>query len=187
MQHSRSNATRKLTTMAMLAAVSIVLVALIHFPLLPAAPFLEYDPADIPILIGTFLFGPWAGLGLTVVVSILQGVTVSAASGGPIGILMHVLATGSYVLVCGFIYKRHKTRKTAILGLAAGVVTMAIVMCGCNLVFTPIFMGQPMQAVMEMLVPVIIPFNLLKGGINALVTYIVYKPISRTVHHLIQK
>lgn len=46
--------TRKLTTLAMLAALAIVLVALIHFPLVPAAPFLEYDPADIPIFIGTF-------------------------------------------------------------------------------------------------------------------------------------
>ena len=45
--------TRKLTTLAMLAALAIVLVALIHFPLVPAAPFLEYDPADIPIFIGT--------------------------------------------------------------------------------------------------------------------------------------
>ena len=59
--------TRKLTTLAMLAALAIVLVALIHFPLVPAAPFLEYDPADIPIFIGTFLFGPAAGLALTAV------------------------------------------------------------------------------------------------------------------------
>ena len=53
--------TKKLTTMAMLAALSIVLVTFIHFPLFPAAAFLEYDPADIPIFIGTFLFGPLAG------------------------------------------------------------------------------------------------------------------------------
>ena len=81
--------TRKLTTLAMLAALAIVLVALIHFPLVPAAPFLEYDPADIPIFIGTFLFGPAAGLALTAVVCVIQGVTVSAAS-GPIGIIMHL-------------------------------------------------------------------------------------------------
>ena len=51
-----SEATRKLTTMAMLTAISIVLVTFVHFPLLPAAPWMEYDPADIPIFIGTFLF-----------------------------------------------------------------------------------------------------------------------------------
>ena len=45
---------RKLTVMAMLVAVSVILVYLLHFPLFPAAAFLEYDPADIPILIGAF-------------------------------------------------------------------------------------------------------------------------------------
>ena len=54
--------TLRLATLGMLAALAVLLVALIHFPLIPAAPFLEYDPADVPILIGTFLYGPWAGL-----------------------------------------------------------------------------------------------------------------------------
>ena len=52
-----NNNTKKMVTIAMLMAVSVVLVAFIHFPIMPAAPFLEYDPADIPIFIGTFLFG----------------------------------------------------------------------------------------------------------------------------------
>ena len=63
---------RKLVTMAMLAALSIVLVYVIHFPIFPAASFLEYDPADIPILIGTFAYGPLAGVLLTVVVSVIH-------------------------------------------------------------------------------------------------------------------
>ena len=60
--------TKQLTQMAVLAAMSILLVYLIHFPIFSAAPFLEYDPADIPIFIGTFLFGPVGGLVLTGVV-----------------------------------------------------------------------------------------------------------------------
>lgn len=179
-----ANSTRKLTTLAMLAAVSVVLAAAVHFPLLPAAPFLEYDPADIAIFIGAFAFGPWAGLGLTAVVAVIQGLTVSASS-GPIGILMHFLATGSFVLAAGSLYQRRKTRAGAVLSLCVGVAVWTAVMLGCNLVFTPIFMGQPMEAVLAMLVPVILPFNLLKGGINALATYIVYKPVSRVVHQLV--
>ena len=70
--------TVRLAKMAMLIAVSIVLVALIHFPIFPAVAFLEYDPADIPILIGTFAFGPVAGVLLTIVTAIIQGTTVSA-------------------------------------------------------------------------------------------------------------
>ena len=71
--------TKKLTTLGVLAACSIVLVAFIHFPIFPAVSFLEYDPADIPILIGTFLFGPVWGVVLTVIVSallLLSGVVV---------------------------------------------------------------------------------------------------------------
>lgn len=176
--------TRKLTTLAMLAAVAVVLAAAVHFPLLPAATFLEYDPADIAIFIGAFAFGPWAGLGLTVAAAVIQGLTVSASS-GPIGILMHILATGSFVLVAGSLYQRRKTRARAILSLCVGVLVWTVVMLGCNLVFTPIFMGQPVETVLQMLIPVILPFNLLKGGINALITYIVYKPVSRVVHQLV--
>ena len=63
--------TVKLAKMGMLVAISIVLVAIIHFPIFPAVAFLEYDPADIPILIGTFAFGPVAGLLLTIVTAVV--------------------------------------------------------------------------------------------------------------------
>ena len=103
-QKNRRISTRQLVSMAMLGAISIVLVAVIHFPLIPAAAFLEYDPADIPILICAFAYGPLAGLLLTVVVCFIQGFTVSAQS-GIIGIVMHIFATGCCVLVTGNIYK----------------------------------------------------------------------------------
>ena len=92
----------KIAKMAMLVAVSIVLVMIIHFPIFPAVAFLEYDPADIPILIGTFAFGPVAGITLTIVTSLIQGLTVSSVS-GLYGIIMHILATSALVLVAGTI------------------------------------------------------------------------------------
>ena len=54
--------TRKLTSMAILAALSVILVAAVHIPMPAPISFLEYDPADIPILICGFAFGPVAGL-----------------------------------------------------------------------------------------------------------------------------
>ena len=111
---------RKLVTMAMLAALSIVLVYVIHFPIFPAASFLEYDPADIPILIGTFAYGPLAGVLLTVVVSVIQGMTVSSGS-GLMGIAMHIFATSILVLVAGNIYRVKHTKKGAVLALICGV------------------------------------------------------------------
>ena len=101
--------TVKLVKMGAMVAISVALVYLIHFPIFPAVAFLEYDPADIPILIGTFAFGPLAGLALTVVTSVIQGLTVSSGS-GLYGILMHVIATGMLVIVSGSIYGRKKTK-----------------------------------------------------------------------------
>ena len=172
--------TVRLAKMGMLVAISIVLVYFINFPLIPPVLFLEYDPADIPILIGTFAFGPWAGVLLTVVTSLVQGLTVSAGS-GPYGIIMHVIATSVFVLVAGYIYKGSKTKKRAIIALLCGVVAMALVMIPANLLITPIFMGVPRSAVVDLL-PAIIAFNFLKAGINAIVTFLLYKRISGFLH-----
>ena len=178
---NQQNKTQKLAKMAMLAAISLVLVLLIHFPIIPSAAFLEYDPADIPIFIGTFAFGPAAGVILTVVVSVIQGTTVSA--GGQIwGIIMHIIATGSFAVAAGNIYKYNKTKKGAIIALLVGVIVMTVVMCGCNLIITPIYTGMPREAVMAMIPTAILPFNLIKAGINAVVTFILYKRISKFLH-----
>lgn len=173
----RSESIRKLVRMGVLSALAVALVVFIRFPLLPAAPFLEYDPADIPILITAFLYGPGSGLVVTVVVSVIQGLTVSAQSGW-VGILMHILSSGANCVTAGLIYRRNRTRKGAVIALITGALVSVVVMVGCNLVFTPIFLGQQLKTVVEMLVPVIIPFNLLKTGVNAIITYLVYKAIS---------
>lgn len=172
--------TKKLTTMGVMAALSVILVALVHFPILPSAAFLEYDPADVPIFLITFLLGPLYGFILTVVVSLIQGFTVSA-SGGMIGIMMHIFATGTFVWIAGIVYKRNRTRKGAVISLLAGVFAMTLTMCVWNIIFTPIYSGMPRAAVIAMLPTAIIPFNLLKSGINALLTFILYKKLSNIV------
>ena len=168
--------TVRLAKMGMLVAISIVLVYFIHFPIFPAVAFLEYDPADISILIGTFAFGPLSGILLTVVTSVIQGVTVSAAS-GLYGIIMHVISTSVLVLVSGLIYKYNKTRKGAVIALLCGVAAMTLVMIGANMIITPLFMGVPRNIVWS-LMPFIAGFNAIKAGINSVVTFLLYKRIS---------
>ena len=169
--------TRKLTVMAMLIAISIVLVYLVHFPIFPAAPFLEYDPADIPILIGTFAFGPVAGIILTVVASAIQALTVSAQS-GLYGFLMHVISTSALCVTAGILYKRKHTRMGAAFSLLCGTLAMGLVMMAANHFITPYFMGVPTSVVDSMLLPVMLPFNLIKAGINSIITFFVYKTVS---------
>lgn len=174
---------RKLTVMAMLVAISVVFVSLVHFPLFPAAAFLEYDPADIPILIGAFTYGPWAGLLLTFAASAIQALTVSAQS-GIYGFLMHIISTSILCITAGTIYRVKHTRKGAALALACGTLAMGFGMMIANHFITPIFMGVPTAMVDGMLLSVFLPFNLLKAGINSIITFLVYKPIST---HLIKR
>ena len=177
-----NNKTRRLTAMAMLVAVSVILLYLVHFPIFPAAAFLEYDPADIPILIGAFLFGPGAGLALTVAASIIQGLTVSAGS-GLYGIVMHIIATSTLVIVAGSIYKVRRTKSGAVLALVCGTLAMGLIMMPANHFITPMFTGWPTEAVDALLLPGILPFNLIKAGLNSVVTFLVYKTVSRYVIH----
>lgn len=176
---NRSEKTVKITKMAMLAAISVVLVLLIRIPY-PPAPFLVYDPADIPIFIGTFAFGPLAGLALTFIVSFIQAFVLGGD--GLIGFFMHFVATGTFVLVAGYIYKKSKTRKNAVIGLICGTIIMTASMLLWNLIITPIFLGVPREAVVAMLATVILPYNLLKAGINSIVTFLTYKSIARFLH-----
>ncbi len=161
----------------MLTALSVVLVCTVHIPLIPAAPFLEYDAADIPVLIGSLLLGPVSGMVVLLAVCIIQAITVSASSGW-IGFLMHFIASSVLIIIPSVIYKRKKTTSSLIIGLILGTVAMAAVMIPLNLIFTGIFLGAGTQAVIEMLIPAIIPFNLLKAGINSAVTFAVFVPVS---------
>ena len=179
---SKSQQVRKLVVMSLLVAVSVVLIYAIHFPLVPAAPFLEYDPADIPILIGALAYGPVAGVLLTVVASIIQGVTVSAGS-GLYGIVMHIIATSTLVVVASGIYRVKRTKAGGAVGLIVGTLAMGLIMMPANHFITPMFTGWPTEAVDALLLPGILPFNLLKAGINSVVTFLVYKTVSRHIIH----
>lgn len=171
--------------MAMLTAVSIVLVYVIHFPLIPSAPFLEYDAADVPVLIGAMMLGPVSGIITLLAVCLIQTLTVSASSGW-IGFMMHFIASSVFVLISSIIYVKKKSTARLITGLIAGSLAMAAVMVPLNLVFTGIFMGAGTQTVVEMLIPAIIPFNLLKAGINSAITFAVFTPISKILNKYVK-
>lgn len=173
---------KRLVVLAMLAAISVVLVWAVHVPLIPVVSFLEYDPADVPILIATMAYGPVAGVVLTVVVSVIQGLTVSAGS-GIYGIIMHIIATSTLVLVAGTVYRLRHTRGGAVLGLVLGTLAMGLVMMPANHFITPAFTGWPVAQVDALLIPGILPFNLLKAGLNSGVTFVVYKTVSRYLIH----
>lgn len=178
-----NNKTKRLVITAMLSAVSVcvLMIPFLRMPLLPAAPFLEYDAMDVPILIGSLLYGPLTGLIITAISSLIQGLTVSSAS-SYYGIIMHIIATGAFVLTASLIYGRSKKTNTSLmLALALGTLAMAAVMVPANLLVTPLFLGTPREAVVAMILPIIIPFNLLKAGINSVVVFLLFPQIKKAV------
>ena len=176
----------RMVKLGMLTALSIILVYAIHFPIFPSATFLEYDMADVPILIGTFLYGPWWGLALTAVVSVLQWLLVSPQSLW-VGAVMHFLATGSYVVAAGLIYQHNKTRTAALFGMALGAVLQTLMMIPMNLIFTVHFFGVPREAVIALLPTAIIPFNAIKTVANSILTFLLYKRVAKLFERNIVK
>ena len=170
-----NKSTRKLTLMAMLAAMAYVAM-LITRPLPHVAGFLSYDLKDVIIVIAGFMLGPAPAALITLVVSLIEMVTVSTT--GPIGLLMNVLSTCAVALPPALLYQRSKHLKSAAGGLALGVILMTVVMLAWNYIITPLYMNVPRAVVAGMLLPTFLPFNLVKGGLNAGITMLIYKPVT---------
>ncbi len=171
--------TKKLTTLAMLCAMAYLIVALIRIPMIPALPFLKYEPKDVIITIGGFIFGPLPAMLISVIVSLIEMVTFSTT--GIIGCIMNFLSTISFACVAAFLYKKKHTLKGAVLGLVSGIAIMTVVMLLWNYLITPLYMGYPREAVAAMLLPGFLPFNLIKGTLNACITMLLYKPVVMTL------
>ena len=167
---------RKLVLMAMLAAVAYLMVALIRIPVMPAAPFLKYEPKDVIITIGGFLLGPMASFITSLLVSMIEMVSFSET--GIIGCLMNLLSTCSFACTASLIYKNQHNLSGAVLGLLGGTATMATVMLLWNWLVTPLYMGVERYVVEGMLLTVFLPFNLLKAGFNSAFVLGLYKPLT---------
>jgi riboflavin transporter FmnP len=156
----------------MLAAVAYLIVSLIR---IPVVLFLSYEPKDVIITIGGFLLGPVASFVISLVVSLLEMVTISQT--GPIGGLMNLISTCSFACTAAFVYKKRHTLSGAVLGLVLGSAAMAVVMVLWNWLITPLYMGVSREAVEGMLLTVFLPFNLLKAGFNSAFVLCLYKPL----------
>ncbi|MCL2812835.1 MAG: ECF transporter S component [Clostridia bacterium] len=167
--------TKKLTVLAMLCALAYLAMVVIRIQLVPFPP-IKYDPKDVVIVIGGFLFGPLAAVAMSAVVSFLEMLTIPDA-GGWIGFVMNVVSTCAFVCTAAIIYKRYRNLKGAVVGLVAGVLLMVVTMILWNYLLTPIFMRVPREAVVPLLVSTFLPVNLIKGGLNAAIAMLVYKPL----------
>lgn len=175
--------TKKLTTVGMLCAVSYATTV---FGRVPLVLFLKYDPKDIVIAISGLIFGPLTSFSVSLIVSLIEMFTIS--ENGILGFFMNVISSCSFACTAAFVYKKKRKLSGAIIGLFCGWGCMVLVMLLWNYLITPVYMGYPRETVVELLIPAFLPFNLIKGGLNASITMILYKPIVTALRrtHLIE-
>jgi len=167
-----NNKNKKLSILAMLSAIAYLVMIIGRIPVIL---FLKYDPKDVIITIGGFIFGPLSSFIISILVSFVEMFTISDT--GFIGLVMNILSTCAFACTAAYIYKKNKTLKGAIMGLLTGCISMTAIMLLWNYLITPIYLGYPREAVAKMLIPAFLPFNLLKGGLNAAITMLLYKPL----------
>ena len=167
-----NNKNKKLSILAMLSAIAYLVMIIGRIPVIL---FLKYDPKDVIITIGGFIFGPLSSFIISILVSFVEMFTISDT--GFIGLVMNILSTCAFACTAAYIYKKNKTLKGAIMGLLTGCISMTAIMLLWNYLITPIYLGYPREAVAKMLIPAFLPFNLLKGGLNAAITMLFYKPL----------
>lgn len=168
--------TRQLVTMALMCAIG-VLLSFVEFPLLPGVTWLKYDASAMPAMVCGFAFGPAAGLAVGIVGAVIHGILMADFSGA----VMNILVVTGFILPAALVYRRTRTFKSGVVGLVLSAVAATVMAILGNLVITPMWLGVPFDAVVAMILPILTPFNLIKAGINAVLTLIVYKSISNLI------
>ena len=167
--------TRRIAVSALFVAAAMVL-SFVEVPIFPAAPYLKYDPSGIIVLVAGFAFGPATGA----VVGTLMW--LPHFFGNPFGALMGVIANLAMVIPAAAIYRARPTRAGSLMGMGVGLVCFIVACILMNLVITPLYApGTSVSDVAQLIVPVLLPFNLLKGLINCAITQAVYKTVSKLV------
>ncbi len=149
-----------------LIALAVVFELLIAFPILPNAPFLLYSPGDLPLLFIGYFFGPWFGI-LGSAIKATLFILFRPDGNGLWGMLMHFIASSTFIVVFSLIARR-KVKGSLWMGLLIGTLARAGIMIPANLLITPIYLNAPIAVVKKLLLPAIIPFNILHSGFNSI-------------------
>lgn len=166
--------TKRIAVYALFVALAIV-ASFIELPIFPAAPFLKYDPSGIIGLVAGFAYGPAAA----VIVSVLGFVPHLFTN--PLGALMNIAIALALSVPASLLYRNKHTRPGALFGIICGSVIALIVAILGNLLITPLYAHMSVAQVAAMIIPILLPFNILKFVIHGVVTFLIYKPISNVL------
>ena len=197
---NRKDLIRHMTTIAIFSTISIILYLTLKFNLPIFPSFLKVNFSNLPILLGGFLLGPVEGL----MIIIIRTIVVLPFSGTFfVGEMADLIISSAIMLVSSIIYIRNKTRKGAILALILSIITWIVVGCLANYfilvpAYVTLFFGGNVDAFLPLLsiIPNVnennyviryvllgaLPFNLMLSLVVCIITYFVYKRLSKLFH-----
>ena len=184
---------RAFSVTAIMGAVGFVLMML-EFPLAFIIPsFIKFDFSELPAIITSFAFGPIYGILVCLLKNLIH---LFFTTSGGVGELSNFVLGAIFVGTAGCIYKFNKTRKGALLGSVIGAVVMAVISLATNYFFVypafSVIYGLPMEVILGMYKAILpstdnlfealavfnVPFNFVKGMIDAAICFIIYKKVS---------
>lgn len=178
MSNTKKYNTKRVVMIGVFSALAYITTCLGNLIPIKVAGFLDYDPKDIIIVIAGFILGPVSTIVISLITSFFELITISGT--GIIGFIMNVISTTFFACTASILYQRMRTFKGAIVGLVSGVLAMSVAMMLWNYLITPLYMassGVTREMVAKMLPTVFLPFNLIKGTLNASMAMLLYKPI----------
>lgn len=192
---------RTIAFIAMLGALSAVLM-LFSFPLPFAPSFLRFDVSEFPALFAGFFFGPISGCGV-ILIKILIKIVIQGSDTAFVGELMNVIGSSCFILPAALIYQYHRTKKGALISLIAATVIASVASIFLNVYIAfPMFckmygisadaiigmgtaVNQGITNMTTLMLYSVFPFNLLKHGITATLTFLVYKKCGNALRRIV--
>ncbi len=163
---------------ALLSSIAFILMY-IDFPVIPLFPWLKIDLSEVPALMGAFAFGPSTG----VVIEFMKNLLIVVFKGthtGFVGEAANFIVGVSMIVPAAIIYKKNKTKRSAIIGMILGILVMEVVGILANVYFLLPAYGMQMDAahLTQYVTVGLLPFNGIKGLIVSVSTYLLYKKLS---------
>ena len=169
---------RRMVAAALFAALAYLCVFVFRIKI----GFLTFDFKDAVMTVGSFCLGPVAGILTAAVVSLFEMISVSST--GPYGLLMNFVSSASFILPASILFRVRRTRRSAMIGLAFSVIVMVGVMLPMNLLITPLYQHVDRSVVAKMIPTTLLPFNLVKGLMNAALTALLFQPVRNALHRV---
>lgn len=173
--------TNRFIKLSLLSAIAVILMY-IDFPVIPIFPWLKIDLSDVPALMGAFAFGPLAG----VIIELMKNLLILIVKGtgtGFVGELANFLVGVALVWPAAMVYKKNKTKKTAVLGMVLGILCIEVVgiLANVYLLLPAYGMAMSKTELMQYVTVGLIPFNGIKSILVCGITYALYKKVSVSI------